>query len=727
MEITKTAWKKSISIISLILVSIIANPFYLQAQGNPGGEEGDELEDPEDVEALTGALGQIFGLFREFGANGELLGQVFQLMLTNFVNMSNTQELDGIYVLNASVIQSETSGSYTYGNNQRREYNPWGVYNLEDADNPDYQDEYPYFVLEQNGTVEYNKTEGVSITFIIWDENGSFINTLDRLISTVKEFQEIQAEVDANPGNDEVQQKALSKAAQAAISAATYFIMHINDIITGDEVIIANTIAFSNYEADFDGTIEGTWYVTEDGVRTDTVLLADVLPTYESDYMGIANYYNDEYMRYILLKEYLTKKTQNYTQFSFDIIELWLKEFKVSIDAEAILGALAQEEDAFGGKTATDIFQELKLEFYIFTHHFSNWVLFNDHKFNASSEAYANGVPDVLFEEVGTYEGEPVEKITDTEVVDYILFRGAEEWSFKEPEYHPEDNSMDWGVRADNLDFRIIPIGLKDGEINDTEAPIETMEYMELGFSFEPTKNYDVDTGAYFNAQGTQTMGSAKVKLVQSFGAWNLDTDDKPFTPHLKNQELQLATIFMSTIFHFKLEIDNREIVSGGETPSQALLNASNYDSETSKVNVGDIDQELPLAEIDIAGPEYEQYDKDGVMTTHPARTTTIPTVYIEYEGQSSETYEQEDESVGQLNSTVNFDFSVLIYAVAYDTFGYDGWTSGDEIVHDPTFSIYIIADNPGFWAVILVVGSIALVGIAALIITKRKQSSAGF
>ncbi len=726
MAITQHGKIRALSLLALFLVSLIGNPFFLPVQANGEGE-GDELDTEEELDALNGALQQIFGMFREFGANGELLGSVFELMLTNFANMSDTQEIDGVYVMNASIIQDQTSGTYEYGNATRHEYNPWGIYNLHDAIDEDYRDEYPYFVLDQSGAVNFNKTDGVSITFMIWDENGSFIDTLDRFISAMKEFKEIEEEVEANPNNDDVQKDALARALQTAISAAVYFITHVNDIITGDEVIIANTIAFTNYEADFDGSINGTWYVTENGVRTDQIYLEDILPSYDDDYMVLAQEYEDEYMNFILNEEYLTRTTQNYTQFSFDIIEIWLKEFRVSIDAEAILGAIAQDDEAFNGKTATDIFQELKLEFYIFTHHFSNWVLFDDHRFNDTDEAYGNGVPDVKFEEVGTYENETVERITDTEVIDYILFRGAEKWTFIEPIYDKTENTMEWGVRADRLDFRIIPTGLGDGEVNETEAPIETMEYMELGFKFEPYKRYSVETGDYFNAQGTKTMGAAKVKLVQSFGAWELDSDDKPFTPHLKTKDIDLATIYMSTIFHFKLEIDNREIVSQGEAPSQSLLDNSNYNRETSKINVGDIDQELPLAEIDIAGPEYDQTDSSGSTVKHPAKTTTIPTVYSEYQGQASETYEQEDQSFGQLNSTVNLDFSVLIYAVAYDTFGYDGFTSGDEIVHDPTFSIFIISENPGFWAVILVVGSVALVGLAALLITKRKQNSVGF
>ena len=90
---------------------------------------------------------------------------------------------------------------------------------------------------------------------------------------------------------------------------------------------------------------------------------------------------------------------------------------------------------------------------------------------------------------------------------------------------------------------------------------------------------------------------------------WTLDSDDRPFTPHLKNTELDLATIYMSTILHFRLEIDNQEIVTAEEEPTQTLLDESNYNRSSHKIHVGDIKQELPLAEIDFAGPGFSQFD----------------------------------------------------------------------------------------------------------------------
>ncbi|MHA1584778.1 MAG: hypothetical protein ACTSWL_05960, partial [Promethearchaeota archaeon] len=674
--------------------------------------------------ALDESLGQIFGLFRGFGASGETFAAVLQLMFQDFANLSSTQEMPGVYVLNASIENPSVSDSFNYADQNDWTYEPYSIYNLENATAP-YNDESVYFVLNQTGVLNYTKTEGVSITFVIWDQDGSFIEALDNLIQTVQEFIQIQSEVEANPDSSEVQNAAMNKALKAATRAATYFLIHINDIITGDEVIIFNSIAYTNYITDFDGSMIGNWYVTEDGQETNNVLMSDsILSNWNSTFLALAEEYGDELMINLLNEKYKTGQSQNYTLFSFDIVEIWLKEFQVSIDTEAILAAITGNQDAFGNKTATDIFQKLSVEFYIFTHHFSSWVLFDDSKFENRTyegDTVGNGVPDVHFEQIGTNDGEPVEKITDTEILDYILFRGAEKWTFIEPTYNRELGQMEWGVRADNLSFRVLPIGMEDKDVNQTDAPIEKMDYFELGFSFQPTKKQQVETSDFINGEGTEKMGCAKVKLLQSFGKWNNGAG--PNTPYLKIHELQFATLYMSTIFHFKLLIENQKIASSTEQPSQALLNASNYDHESQKISVGDVKAELPLAQIDIAGPEYDQTNSGGTTSKHPAKTTIVPTVYAQWEGQHSETYTQDDNSTGRLNSTMNIDFSVLMYAVSYDTFAYDGFTSGDELVHDPTFSIFIVTQNPGLIAVVLVVGSVTLVGVAAVLITKRKQA----
>ncbi|MCF2138608.1 MAG: hypothetical protein K9W44_00965 [Candidatus Lokiarchaeota archaeon] len=719
---------KSITIVCIFMISMFSVPItdYTRATGDPN--YGDQIDTPQEGEELAFILGDMFSTFREFGASGEMFAEVFQLMFSNFENMSSTEsDVKGMYVLNASIITDKSSTTIDYGENDESVYYPWGIYNLENATNPDDQDESPYFVLKRNGTLTYNTTEGASLTFIIWDDDGSFIKALDNVINTVKTFMEIESKMDSGEINDE---QAQAQAISAMVEAITYFLIHINDIITGDEVIILNIIGFTNYYSSFNGTVEGTWYVTENGAQTNNRTLNDAYPDWHSQYNHIANLYQDDYMLYLLSEGYNeTNADREYTQFSFDLIELWLKEFQVSIDAEAILGAIAGEEGRqyFHEKTATEIFQELKLEFYIFTHHFQNYYLFDDQKFNSpiysaeDQQKANNGVPDVIWENVTEYEGDMVERVSDTEIEYYLLFKNAADWKFDEPQFNTDEGSVNWGITIDDLDFRVLPLGMQDDQVNSTVAPIENMDFLKLGFEFKPTKREKVDTSGfeYVNAKGEVTMGSAKVKLLQSFGLWKRDTDGKPFTPTLKDHSYQLATVFLSTIFHFKLWIENRQITEGAEQPAQALLNESNYNRETSKVKVGNAEGNLPLAEIDIAGPDYEKTTPDDVTTTHPAKTTTIPTVYAEWEGKNSETYTQEDNSTARINSTVNFDFSLLLYAVSYDAFS----SSGDQIIHDPTFSIFIVSENPGFWAVILVVGSVSLVGVAAFLITRRKNA----
>ncbi len=722
--------KKSITILCLILLPLFSAPIISDNVGAVSSIESiaSEIDTVQEGEELTNVLGNMFSVFRTFGGSGEMFADVLELLFTNFENMSNTEsDVRGMYVLNASIESDEPAVSVRPFENETHTFNPWSVYTLENATDPEDQDELPYFVLDSSGNVTYTVQQGASITFIIWDDDSSFIDALDKVINSAKTFARIAKEVESGATTDE---QAQSEALATLVEAVTYFLIHINDIITGDEVIIVNLIGYTNYKVDFSGSVTGEWYATENLVETNSSSLEDVYPAWETDFNAIAAQYEDEKMQYFLNEEWnYNETTKDFTTFSFDLIELWLKEFQVSIDAEAIIATIASEasDEYFDGKKATDIFQELKLEFYVFTHHFQNYYLFDDEKFadpmyNATDQAKAgNGVPDVIWETVGVFEDEPVERISDTEIDYYLLFQGATDWSFVEPTYDTDAGEMSWGIHIDDLDFRVIPLGMEDDQVNLTVAPIETMDYLELGFTFKPTRKDNIDTGGYdyINAQGETTMGSAKVKLVQEFGLWNPDTIEKPYTPALDETYYQLSTVFLSTIFHFKLWIENRQITEGAENPSEALLGENNYNRSTAKVKVGNVENELPLAEIDIAGPNYTMTTAEGVSSEHPAKTNVIPALYAEWEGENSETYTQEDNSTAAINSTVNFDYSMLLYAVSYDVFD----SSGNQIVHDPTFSIFIVSENPGIWAVILVVGSVTLVGVAAVMITKRKQA----
>lgn len=705
---------KSLLLISIMMLSMFIAPaaFALADTSDTSDSSLSTADmDASDVDALTQGVGQMFSLFRGFGASGETLGTVFSMMFENFDNMSSTKEMDGTYVMNASVISNKTSEQQSFGSGQSKKYWLPGPYNLAESGNTTYVDEYPYVKVTENGTANVTKMDGVSITFIIWDSDGSFIDAIDRILTSIRNLNEIEATQDQY--SDGEAQKA---AIEEVVSAVTYFLIHINDIITGDEVIILNMIAFTNYEVTYEGYgATYNWYVTENGRRTDTILLNQTYPTWNEDYTAIATDINDETALNLLHPESFRYNT-TVTDFSFDVVELWLKNFEIHIDVQAILTAIMDAQNAvnsgtevssdpFNGKAVEDIFEGLDIEFYVFTHSFVDFIMFNDTRLGLETTDN-NGVPDVIRESIGTYENETVDAITDTEVTKYFqLINGT--FSFQEPTY--KNGKMEWGVRIDNFNFRLIPIGLSADSVSLDDAPVLSMDYFELGFAFQPTDSQTVDTTDFIDSSSESVqMGAAHVKFTTEFAKWNQPS----------NTTDDFAIIFMSTILHVHLHIENHDLDTES-TSDDPLLAESDYNNEEHSVKVGDYAGDLPLAEIDMAGPEYTQTNSLGEATNHSAQTTIIPQVYADYNAQAQTTYQDENNGTNVATGMLTVEFSVLIYAISYPTF--DG--SGDAIQHDPTFSIFITFENPGFVAVLLVVGAVALVGIAAVLITKKKNA----
>jgi hypothetical protein len=104
--------------------------------------------------------------------------------------------------------------------------------------------------------------------------------------------------------------------------------------------------------------------------------------------------------------------------------------------------------------------------------------------------------------------------------------------------------------------------------------------------------------------------------------------------------------------------------------------------------------------------------------------TTVIPLGLWTGEHESKQTHTgDEDNLEDDFTSDVNAeaDFNVMLYAVCYPDF--DG--TGYGIWHDPTFSVYMAfsPETTMFWALILLVGGVGLVGVATILITKRKNN----
>ena len=681
--------------------------------------------DPSEVDpdTMAMAVGQIFGMMRGFGASGDVLGRVFELMFTNFRNFSATESAaKGVYLMNASLITQTENEQYNFTGNDTSYYYPWGQYNLKLSENETYKNEYPYMKVAKSGSVNVSKVEGAAVTFFIWDNDGTLIRALDRIIQTFAELSAI--ENDPNITDEEAQKKAAS----AVISALTYFVIHINDIINGDEVIVLSINGFTEYKVDFiDYSETVSWHHTVNGMQNDSTNLDWTYPTWRTTYQTKANLYKDSYMLW-MLEQYSKPNgtySDSYTEFSFDIIQLWMKNFEIHIDVEALLSLLTAAQnyvdtgeeptqDPLNGTAIEDIFQGLDIEFYLMTHHFAGFLLYDDQKFANDSVLNAtanNGVPDIVRQSVGTYENASVDVIVGSEATDYLVFTGSN-FHFIDPVVTTE--SITWGIETSDLEFRVIPIGLNPSEVNKTTAPVIKMSTFKLGFSFvvTPQQTVNVEEFSLQNSTAAQArMGEAKVKLVTEFGAWN---DTSSIAPNL-----DLATVMISTILHVHLKIENKDLVVP-EEGAGTLMDENNYDDESHMIRVGDYRGSLPLAAIDIAGPEYEQYNDTTTKTTHPAKTTLIPQVYAELNAQSSATYEDSQGGINVMQGALTVEFSALIYAVSYSTFD----STGQRIVHDPTFSLFITFDNPAFWALIFVIASVVLAGVGAFLIKKKKEES---
>jgi hypothetical protein len=58
-----------------------------------------------------------------------------------------------------------------------------------------------------------------------------------------------------------------------------------------------------------------------------------------------------------------------------------------------------------------------------------------------------------------------------------------------------------------------------------------------------------------------------------------------------------------------------------------------------------------------------------------------------------------------------------MVYAVCFPEFD-----DGTGIWHDPTFSVFMVFEAKGFWALILLIAGVGLVGVATILIKRRKD-----
>jgi hypothetical protein len=175
-------------------------------------------------------------------------------------------------------------------------------------------------------------------------------------------------------------------------------------------------------------------------------------------------------------------------------------------------------------------------------------------------------------------------------------------------------------------------------------------------------------------------------------------------------------------MLHFHLNV-----ATLGEDPADptSLLDpADDYNNQTHSLKVGNYlggafgSNELQF--VDIAGPDY-LYGAEGTSTTAPASSSIIPLALYNAEVERHDTFQ--DDTGTHFNTfatdiALNVSFNVVAYAVCFPMF-----ENGNGIWHDPTFSVYMVFEAQGFWALILLIAGVGLVGVGTILIKRRKDA----
>ncbi|GAB4319119.1 MAG: hypothetical protein Kow0069_22530 [Promethearchaeota archaeon] len=708
--------KFSTLLLFVVLVGVASPAFRANAQVGDGGLS---LEDPA---AIDQALGGALGAMREM-SGGETLANVLSLILGQMFEGVKEEKstLPGTYVFHATETKTQTFPAKEVWS----DFEPgtweevlWG-WELEEAFNyylttlhPELGEEgIPYAVINRTvgDDINITYTIGVDVTVILYDADESFINAVSRIIRAL--------EAAANAQNDQ-------EAMEQLVGAFSYFLIHINDVITGDELLVINPTHFENI------VVEGTYgeehllyYVNSTDSRIpipgDVVaaLLADAQAAGDKDLEWVINGGVP-----------LGVHKVGWSTFSFDLLQLWMKRFHLEIDFGPLTEAINEGREI---TNPFEIFKGMDVEFYFVSHHLVNPVLYNDTNDNHlidvwyTNLTYPNGTVVTVEDSSGKT---PVKKILSEEVKYVLGLKSVDPvnpWTTTEPTVTTGEDGrkqIQWGVSLNNPNITWVPVWVDD-ESWAWSHPTQqaTIDHISLGFTFVPGENIqlnDTETG-----EPTGMIGKdVKIKLDQEWGAWS----DVP----AELDGLDLSVVFVSTLLHFRFnveagvadEISQEKLLQGNETYEQAEGYFTFGRDAYVKDDTGE--KNPMLGKVDIAGPDYQQYEKDDTSTlvgNYSAQTQIIPWALFEGRAKAGETrvYTDNQQDSYSVDAFVQLDVSAMLYAVNY--YSFDG--TGDYIVHDPTFSMFLTFPEESVIAIIVIFAVVALVGVAAVLITRAKDN----
>jgi hypothetical protein len=702
---------KTLMVLTIMVASIMATPTMVAGYDNYKTNSDytyDQFGIDNPASLITGFAGGFGSLFGGLGSGGKYIGLLFEMLLMQtLTNFSAKETMPGVYVLSAT-IENTTTGSMTFsGPNSEIYMLPYEYYeNFSELNSLG----YAYCEVHRSGTYIYNLTKGAAVTLVIWDNDHSFVNAIMKIINF---FNQLRPYLSGSSGSEGIPQNLIKE----GVELITWFLIHINDIFTGEELFVLNPITWQKLEimGEPGYTVTKTWKMTGDwSIDNGDVPVSSLSTPYNGT--DLLNAWNlsaqtkkDSYMEWLLNEnEDLSSAKQTFTSFTFDLIQLWIKNFYISIDVGEIVNLL--QGGGSGTVNVAKIFQGLDIEFYLFTHHLTGAFLYND--LNHDDKMSANYVQ---VNETGTtnpilVNGSAVEVPRSSEIADRLILGDVGDFNFVSPHKNAGKNSISWGLDMNDVSIVPVPIGV-DLDAYLSASP-ELLAYIHFGFTFEPKSITLPTTGG-----GSVSVLRGAVKLDQEFAPWN-DPESYHANPAIAG--LDLAIVYVSTVLHFHLTINTI-----GDNPDDPLNPADDYSNVTHSLRIGNY---LPrnikgkLDFVDIAGKEY-LYGSESIKTPDNATTNILPLALFELEANAHKTFGGSENVLPfAADIGLNITFSTMVYAVCYPSFG-DGPNYGPGIWHDPTFSVFMVFDAKGFWALILLVAGVGLVGVATILIKRRKDA----
>ncbi|MFX1408104.1 MAG: hypothetical protein ACFFC9_06210 [Promethearchaeota archaeon] len=710
---------KSLMIITLFLASFMATPMIVAGYDNEAGYNLNQLPIPGGMD-LIGGFEEGFGsALGGLGYGGSLLAQVFlMLFLQGLFNLTESELLDGVYVLSAFTEESHT-GNSTFSGDPEYYYVPYDYYEAEAS-----IDGFPYVKVVRQGGYDYNLTIGAGVTLVIWDNDNSFINAVKRIIDFFQKFRNLERLGEFEDENF-LNSPEFQLLIREGVELITWFLIHINDIFTGEELFALNPITWQNLDIRPWNTNDGdpaNYSISKElyqtgsdynvGTGTDTLISNAAMV---ANWSAMAGARSDDYMTWLLTPTDDADLVRTvWTTFTFDLIQLWVKNFEIHINVAEIMNLIS---GGMGGSPTLDIasiFQGLDIEFYLFSHHLAGAFLYNDSIVDDDKITteyvrvnQSDGVTPVLV------NGEEIHVPRTSEVTHRLILNSVNQFRFIEP--YVSGNTIKWGIRL--VDSKITPVPIGVDLDNYLGATQEDLGYIQFGFTFEPKKVQIPDE----NGRQVPVLQGA-VKLFQEFAPWN-----DPGAPHGHSSnnnigDLDMAIIYLSSMLHFHLNVQT--VGEDPDDPTTFLDPSQDYIEAERELKIGNYLGEKfsgQLDFIDIAGPSYEYGDEDN-RATADASTAIIPLALYESEIERHDTFVDEDDDIEfetfATDIQLNISFNVLGYAVCYPEF-----EDGTGIWHDPTFTVYMVFEATGFWALILLIAGVGLVGVATVLIKRRKDA----